>query len=111
MKAQSNAGTSTMQTRLVNPSGFEGLMLLVNGAAAQREAVNATGRFVRLKLINGMGGALGHINLGFTAEARRSCSTDVLMYDAASGCASPVAKRPCCCPLAGALKWLSRARC
>ena len=80
-KVMDNGGASALPLQLANPSGYEGMLLLVNGGEAPRESIGA-GSWIRLQLINAMVDSTNGIVLGFAdAKSRDACTIRALAYD------------------------------
>ena len=80
-KVALNDGCSMLGPRVVNPTGFVGMLLLVNGGEAPYEELSAGG-WMRLQLINAMVDSTSAIVFGFHEEAsERACSLRALAFD------------------------------
>ena len=82
-----NKGTSALPPRLHNPSGFTGVLLVVNGGEPVRETLPA-GSWIRLRIVNAVVGGNGNLNLTFIPTSSDgdingggSCSLVSLAHD------------------------------
>lgn len=78
-----NGGSSTLGAAVRNPTGFQGTLLVVNGADAPREQLPAGG-WLRLQLVNAVTGGYSSVHLGFGPPARsdvEACMLTLLAYD------------------------------
>ena len=62
-----NGGTSTLDPQLINPTGFDGWLMLVNGGSPVREQI-PLGNWMRLRLVNAVVGGASALNLSFIGE-------------------------------------------
>ena len=74
-----NAGTSSLPLNLVNPSGFSGTLLLVNGHSAIEERLPC-GAWLRLQIVNALAGSDSSVSLGFTGSSAGRCEIQLLAH-------------------------------